>query len=525
MAEEKAKGVIVGIDLGTTNSAVAWFQSEPQVLPNAHAEELTPSAVARDPRGNGLLVGRAAKDIIAVRPEAGAAFFKRTMGQDDAKHQVGEEHMTPIELSACVLGALRADAERALGQPVRRCVISVPAYFDEGVMELFEGSLEVRSTAGLSHLGGEDFTANLRGRALRELKLVGEHVEMVDAEAWALLYKRCELAKRSLTQADAVEIVIPAIKTMLEEPTPVKLTRQDVEECWRPLLERIVTPVRSALRGARLAPQQIEKVILVGGATRMPCVREILEDLLGQDPLSKIDPDLAIVRGAAIQAALYADDAAVSDIVVTDVASHSLGVDYTREMAGTHVNGYFAPIIHRNTVLPTSRSQTFVTVHANQRTMVFDVYEGESRRVSENRKVGTLQVKGIPKGPAGQSVGVTFTFDLDGILEVEAKVESTGKVFTALFERTCRELTPQERAAAQERIDEIRSDPTERAEISELLARADLLCRDLVGVEREVLAHAIANLEEAILTRTPQLIEQTLAALRELCDQLGEERW
>jgi molecular chaperone HscC len=574
-------GVIVGIDLGTTNSAVGCFHAgAPRLFENPLGEVLTPSAVAKDPRSGEVVVGRTAKDILALHPDAGAAFFKRLMGSD-AKLTLAGEPWTPVELSACVLKALKADAERALGEAVGRCVISVPAYFDEAqrlatrsaaelaelsveriineptaaaiaygfhrksieqlflvfdlgggtldvcVMELFEGSLEVRSTAGLSNLGGEDFTARLRSRCLQELKLVGEHAELADPGAMALLYARCELAKRQLGAAgdEALTIHVPPIAGMLADAAEVQLTGAQVEESWRSLLDQVIAPVRSALRGASISTHDVEKVIFVGGATRMGAVRKVVDELLRREVLDGIDPDLTVVHGATVQAALCADDEAVADIVVTDVASHSLGINYTKELADTHVDGYFAPIIHRNTALPTSRTKSFLTLHRNQRAMDLEIYEGEARRAKDNRKIGTLKVKGIPKGPPGQEVEVTFTFDLNGILQVDAKVSETGQVFTAVFERSGQTLEGKELEAAKVRLSAIRADPTERPEIRDLLARADLLCQDLVGPRRELLEAGISALEEAILTRTPRLIEQAAEQLRAMCDQLGGERW
>ena len=573
---------IVGIDLGTTNSAVAVMQDGiVRVLPNALGELLTPSAIAWDERADTMLVGRAAKDIAALHPARSALLFKRDMGTDRTV-SVGAQQLGAIACSALVLRQLREDASAALGHPVDRCVITVPAYFNEAqrfatqqagelagftverilneptaaaiaygqharhsdaqllvfdlgggtfdvcIMDRFEGALEVRSVAGASDLGGEDFSRRIASLALRQVGESFEVFEMQAPAALSQLLRRAELLKRRMPDdvTDApLAIEVPAREPDVV-PRPVAMLPSEIREAWRPLLERLVGPLRAALRSAELNRTDIDEIILVGGATRSPEVRSVVDQYFARTSLRHIDPDLAIVVGAATQAALYMGDAAVSDLVVTDVASHSLGIDVTKEFGTTRRDGFFSPIIHRNSVIPTSRTESYFTMDPNQTRMTIGIYEGEARRVEENRKIGELRVKGIPKGPAGQEVEVTFTFDLNGILEVEARIPETGRSFKRVFKRDGSALSARELGAIATRFERLKADPRDRSEIRETLARAELLLHDLSPEARVALERVMDALEHAIEGRDPKKISLWIEQLREHCKRIdGGERW
>jgi molecular chaperone HscC len=575
-----APSPIVGIDLGTTNSSVAVFRDgKVDVLPNALGERLTPSVVAIDEKGGGLLVGRTAKEVYALHPERGAAWFKRTMGTDVTYALLGARYGS-VELSALVLGALKADAERALHGPVQKCVVTVPAYFDEAqrfatmkagelaglevvrilneptaaaiayglhrkardgvllvldlgggtfdvcVMDLFEGSLEVRGVAGESLLGGEDFTRRLAGTALGRVGAQYERVELQAPEALGLLVRRAELAKRVLTDRETASVLVPEIRGSTKEPIEVEVTRAEAEAAWQPLLERLEAPCRAALKGARLNRDDVDVMILVGGATRTPCVASLFRRLFGREPLAGVDPDLAVVHGAAVQAALLARDAGVGDVVVTDVASHSLGIDVTKEFGTKRQDGFFLPVIHRNSVIPTTQTVTVSTMDANQTTMHFGVYEGEARLVKENRLLGKLKVSGIPRGPAGQPVSVRLTFDLNGILEVEAVVLETGKTFTTVLTRDSKALSAKELEVAARRLAQIKKDPLERPRLRDAKARAELLVREAAPDQRRRLEAALDALETAVVQRDEQAMARWTEELERICEDLdGGERW
>ncbi|MDJ0972986.1 MAG: Hsp70 family protein [Planctomycetota bacterium] len=574
------EGPIVGIDLGTTNSTVAVFRAGAvEVFESGLGDPLTPSVVAMDKRGGALLVGRTAKDIYAAHPELGAAAFKRGMGSDLSYSIAGAKYSS-VELSSMVLKQLKQDAARTLGREASRCVITVPAYFNEAqrfatrkagemagwvverilneptaaaiahgvhgkgpdgtivvvdlgggtfdvcVMDRFEGALMVRSVAGESMLGGEDFTRRLASLALTRAGATYETAEMNDPEGITLLLKRAELAKRKLSEAESVEIVVPPVRRQLDQPVPVTVSREDAEDAFAPLLDRLRGPCRAAMRGAGLNKTDITEVILVGGATRMPCIQRFVRERFDRAPQEGVDPDLAIVHGAAIQAALIADDEGVGDMVVTDVASHSLGTSVVKHYGHKKVDGFFLPIIHRNSVIPTSQSQILSTVEPNQTQMRIDVYEGEARLASHNRKIGELIVKDIPRGAPGQQVEVTFTYDLDGILEVECRIVDTGKTVSKILSRTSTSLSDTEIQAAAKRLAKIKQDPRETPAVRDLIARAELLMREVVSDQRERLEAMLDVLEDALARRDPEAVERAVRDLERFVSFLDDgERW
>ncbi|MEE9395046.1 MAG: Hsp70 family protein [Planctomycetota bacterium] len=570
---------ILGIDLGTTNSAVAVFrEGEVAVMSNALGESLTPSVVARDPEDGRVIVGQTAKEISLSHPDCAASVFKRDMASE-REYALAGAFFTPIELSAFVLKSLKSDALRVLGQEVCKAVITVPAYFaeeqrqatkragelaglevvrilneptaaamayglhrrdrdgsflvfdlgggtfDVSIMELFEGSLEVLSTAGESRLGGEDFTRRLISYGMKQAG-VDPSSEWSDPVAFARLYRRAELAKRALSEHDTATLEVPPFGGD-GLATTIVLDREVCRPLWQELLDRIAKPCRTAVRGADLEIEDLDEVVLVGGATRMPVIRELVAKLFDVHLRVEVDPDLAITEGAALQAALYANDQAVSDVVVTDVLSHSLGVDVSYEIAGKLINGNFSPVIHRNTTIPTSRTETYYTIFDQQTEINFGIYEGEARKVKNCRKVGLLKVKGVPKNAAGkEGVEVRFTYDLGGMLEVEAKVLSSGKIINKVFERSLKPLSDKERSKAMARLKQLKVDPSEKALNRDLLARADGLLEEVGPEARDQLEYYIRGFEEALETRTPRPIKETRRQLREVCDRIDEgNRW
>lgn len=564
-------GPIVGIDLGTTHSTVGVFEAgQVKLIPNTHGELLTPSAVALDEASQRLVVGRAAKDIIALEPSLGALCFKRRIGSTQA-YTIATRQFSGTELSACVLLGLREDAERALGCSVSRCVISVPAYFAEPqrlatrqaahlagmaverlineptaaalahgiadrdaestflvfdlgggtfdvcVMELFDGVLQVKGVAGESQLGGEDFTDALTALVLGRAGVTSGSLSRKDA---VTLQRRVELLKRKLSRWPSAELMVPGVGA------PLVVSAEEADAAFAPLLERLAAPCRSALRAAGVAATDLDQVLLVGGATRMPCVQRYVERLLGKPPSLEADPDLTVARGAALHAGMCARDAALEDRVITDVTSHSLGVQIAQVIAGRVVPGRFSPIIERGSVLPVSRSGLFSTLDRDQSIITLRVFEGEAREVKDNVLLGELEVTGIPSGGPRNVVEVTFTYDLSGVVEVQARLLETGRVATKLLARDGRTLPPEELEQARNRIEQLKLDPAERPQYRELLARANVLWGDLVGDARRLLGEAIHDFEEAMASRTPPVISGAEAQLRGICERFeAGERW
>jgi molecular chaperone HscC len=569
-------GTVVGIDLGTTNSAIGLLEGDKvRLFPNPLGDVLTPSAVALDPRSRMLVVGRTAKDLIAAAPRQGARRFKTAMGSSRS-YPVGDRTMTTVELSAHVLDALRADAERALATTVNRCVVTVPAYFDDAqrhatrqaaeqagfaveriineptaaaiaygmhrrdadtmfavvdlgggtfdvcVMALFEGILQVKGVAGESQLGGEDFTAAL---AAYVAERAGIACPEAGSPAYGLLYKRAELAKRALARWPSTEVAL-GTELLGGRAEPITITVAEAEAAWASLIGRLHAPLRAALRGARVERDQLVEVVLVGGATRLPCVQRAVAEILEREPVYRGDPDLIVAEGAAIQAAMIDGAAAVDDMVVTDVASHSLGVEVARQVGSKEVSGYFSPVIHRNTVIPTTQTSVFSTMHDHQSGVELQIFEGDARRVVDNRKIGALEVTGIPRGPAPKEIRVRFTYDQNGMLEVEAEIVETQARVSAVFRREGGELTGAALETARARLTAIRADPMDRPRYRDLYARAKLLWSELDHQGRAPFDALIHAFDTAMASRDPVALERSFQLLWTACESIDHgDRW
>ena len=573
--EKKQAPVVVGIDLGTTMSLAAHYDNGKVIfIKNDLGETLTPSVVAYDSRSKGLVVGRTAKEIWVVNPELGVASFKSWMGREK-EFSLAKKSLGPIELSAYVLDRLKRDIDGYFEQPVDRCVITVPAYFSESqrqatkqaaemagflverilneptaaaiayglhqqdeekhfvvldlgggtfdvcVMELFEGLLEVKGVSGVSQLGGEDFTAALYDHVLRRADINPSQLNEIQK---IRLYRRAEMLKRSLTQWERSDIQVPT--GVGEENRRVEYTRQDAERAFKPLLEQMIGPCRSALQGARLKTKDLTDVILVGGATRMPCIKRFAEEVFGLTPKCHEHPDHVVATGAAIQGAFCARDTAVEELVVTDVCSHTLGIAIIRTINGRSFPGYFSPIIERNTVIPTTQSSVFTTTVCDQPSILVEVFEGESRKTEENLKLGEFEVFGIPPGDPREAVEVRFTFDVNGILEVEVTVLETKKKHTKIFQRGNKILDGRALERARDKLRRLKADPKERPMHRDLLARAEALWAEISGWDRENFNRGIDVFEAALHSRDAKEIAKAYENLVILCEQYDRgDRW
>lgn len=561
--------MILGIDLGTTFSVAAYMTPEgPRLVPNALGEVLTPSVVGIDPEAN-VLVGQAAKELQVTQPQRCAGLFKRHMGSDWSVELAGRK-FTPEQLSSLVLQSLRQDAEAHLGRPIDRAVITVPAYFNEhqrkatihageiagltveriineptaaaiaygyhesseeklllvfdlgggtfdvSIVELFEGTVEVRSSSGDTFLGGEDFTGTLAARVLESRGMVYERVEMQSPLLVSRLLRQCELAKRRLSSQPEAQVRIPnAQGELAEDGAAVTVPREQFDAWTRHILARVDLPVRRALGDAGLKAADVDEVILVGGATRMPAVVAHLVGRFGKEPERRLNPDEVVALGAAVQAGLIARDQAVEDLVVTDVAPFTLGVETCKEFGAELRQGYFLPIIHRSTTLPISRSQVLSTIRPNQREICLRIYQGEHRRVEHNVLLGEFSVDGIPMGPSGQPVEVRFTYDLNGVLEVEATVLETKKKFSRLITKHVRGLTPDQIAQAVREMQALKSHPREEAKNRYLLHRAERVFSELAIFLQRHLERLLDGFEEALEAGDKEAIARHYEALNE----------
>jgi molecular chaperone HscC len=564
---------IIGIDLGTTNSLAAYLGDDgPQVIPNALGSSLTPSVVGVD-KQHKLLVGAAAKELQVMHPESCASLFKRYMGTD-WKIKLGGRTYSPEELSGLVLRSLKQDAEALFGHPVERAVITVPAYFndqqrkatlhagriaglqverilneptaaalaygfheseqekillifdlgggtfDVSLVELFAGSLEVRASSGESILGGEDFTRTMAARVLESQGYVFERTELDAPALVARTIQQCELAKRRLSSEPSATIRLADRSGNLPDNSPNStITRAEFEKWTGSILARVELPIRRVLGDAGLKREDIHEIILVGGATRMPAVVELVARTFGKQPRHGLNPDEVVALGAAVQAGLIAKHKSVDDLVVTDVCPFTLGVQINKQFGLEHRDGYFLPIIDRNTTIPVSRVHRLSTVEPNQTTVRLKIYQGESRRTDGNLFIGEFSVTGVPRGPAGQPLDVRFTYDLNGVLEVEATIVETAKTFRHVITQYARGLNQEQVARAVEEMAKLKTHPREETANRFLLQRAERVYRELTLNDREMLGQLLDGFEAALGMDDRDAIERHREALTEFLDR------
>ena len=534
--------MIIGIDLGTTNSLVGyWRDGKSALVPNALGAFLTPSAIFADAAGT-ILVGQAARDRLVSNPDSAVAAFKRYMGTN-REFKLGKRSFRAEELSALVLRQLKADAEAHLGETITEAIITVPAYFndaqrkatraagtlaglkvdrllneptaaalayglqqhdgerkilvldlgggtfDVSILEMFEGVMEVRATAGDNFLGGEDFADAIMDRFIAA---VAREVEIPPrnrpAEIHGALRRAAEIAKRALSDQEQHEMVL-AVQGKEHRWT---LTRDEFELLSDPLIKRIRAPIERALRDAKLHPDQVTHLVLAGGATRMPLIKRLAARLFQRLPIAQINPDEVVAHGAAVQAGLKMRDAALDDVVMTDVSPFSMGIEVANSHNGQIVDtGLYLPIIERNTVIPTSRSTQVGALRDNQKELHIKVFQGEARHVRDNVALGKLVIA-LPPGRAGEhQVDVRFTYDISGILEVETKVLTTGAGDRLVIEGQPGVLSAREIADRLATLAHLKIHPRDQAENQAVLARAERLYEERLGDERRAIGQAI----------------------------------
>lgn len=557
--------MIVGIDLGTTNSAIAvWQDDAPQLIPNALGEMLTPSAVSVDRDGT-VHVGAAALDRLATQPENTATSFKRYMGTE-RKLRLGKKDWRPEDLSALVLRTLCDDAEAFLGTRPVEAVITVPAYFndrqrkatrhagelagltvrrlineptaaalafglqdqedrepflvfdlgggtfDVSIVEKFEGVVEVRASAGDNRLGGDDFNTALAAR-MKPLVDPEGRLEKLDArQREAILHRAAETTRRQLSVEDKATFAV----VIGEDRLTAEVTADMFEAACEDLLRRLREPVARALRDCAFDVAELGDIVLVGGATRMPVVRKAITRMFGRFPNSSVHPDHAVALGAAIQAGLLSRDAALDEIRIADVCPFTLGVDSVeRDSRGGMQHGIFSPIIDRNTPVPVSRVSNYRTVQDNQREILFNIYQGEAREVSANIHLGAIKLP-VPPRPAGEAgADVRFTYDSSGLLEVDVTVHETGVTRSLVIAGEAETLTDREVAARREVLARLKFHPREDAENVALMARAERIYEDFVGDERRMIGQWITDFAGALDSQDPRRIAEARAVLQQ----------
>ena len=537
--------MIVGIDLGTTNSLVAYFTEDgPKIIPNRLGKNLTPSVVSVDEEGT-VYVGETAKERMSLYPDSVAETFKRSMGTERTYNLSG--HLfKPEELSSFVLRALKEDAEVFLGEEVTEAVISVPAYFDDkrrkatkragelaglkvermiseptaaavayglydktqdtrflvfdlgggtfdvSILELYHNILEVRAVAGDNYLGGEDFTQEMAKLFLKKANL---QLSELNEKEQVRLTNAAEKAKRELNEQATVTMSF----LYREEKKEVQITTKEYEEACEELLGKIREPVKKSLADAKLKLSDIDEILLIGGATRLSIVRDFLIRLFRKFPDTKLNPDETVALGAAVQAAMKERREEVKEVLLTDVCSFTLGTEVVVEYEeGKFEDGRFCPIIERNTVIPASRTERLYTVRDNQTSVRVRVLQGESRFARNNLYLGELEIE-VPKGLKGQeSVDVTYTYDINSLLEVEVKVVSTGISKKMIIKGDANQMTEEEIQKRMEELAYLKIQPRDYEENRLVLLRAERMYEESLGERRQKLDHYITKFEAAL---------------------------
>ena len=531
--------MIIGIDLGTTNSLVAaWDGEHARLLPNALGNLLTPSVVGLDDDGQ-LIAGDIARERLHTHPHLTASLFKRYMGSA-RETLLGGRAYRAEELSAMLLRSLKADAERALGVPVLEAVISVPAYFsdaqrkatriagelaglkveklineptaaalayglqqrdeatflvfdlgggtfDVSILELFEGVMEVRASAGDNFLGGEDFDDRLVEHFIDSIGAA----DLPDTSQPGMaqrLRREAQRVRHALGQA-------PVARFVLREQArewSLEVTQSDLANIAQPLMDRLRAPIERALRDARIKVADLDEILLVGGTTRMPLVRKLVATLFGRIPAMQLNPDEVVAQGAAIQAALKARHASLEEVVLTDVCPYTLGIETSVQLGNQYQSGHYLPIIERNTVVPVSRSRNVSTLSDNQKVVRLGIYQGESRLVANNIFLGELEIP-VPPRKAGEiTLDVRFTYDNNGLLEAQVHLPINGETRRLVIENNPGVLAPEEIARRLAALEALKVHPRDQQVNTLLLARLDRLYQESLGDGRDHIA-ALAN--------------------------------
>lgn len=546
---------IVGIDLGTTNSLVSYWSAEgPKLIPNALGSFLTPSVVGVDDQGD-ILIGEAAKERLITHPDLTIGDFKRTMGSERqvTLGQKGQQSYSfrPEELSAFVLRSLKADAEQFLGAEVTDAIISVPAYFndiqrkatidagklagltvdslineptaaalayglneveesqflifdlgggtfDVSILDKYDNVMEVRATAGDNFLGGNDFRDTLVDALVQDHKI--ELSSLVAAEKNKLL-RLAEIIKKDLSSREEAKYSAQISEITLDGT----FSRSRFEELTSPLRRRLRVPVERAINDATLRPENIENVVMVGGASRMPMIRRMVGRLFQKLPLSHLNPDEIVALGAAVQTGLKTRNEALEDVVMTDVCPYTLGTSAVVD--DNYDNLVIVPIIERNAVVPISESQQFFTIRDKQTQINLDIYQGENMRPEDNILLGDLKVE-VPAGPAGvEGVDVRFTYDINGALEVEVKALSTEKQVRKIFKNQAN-LSDEELEKRFKALSGIKLHPREHAENAVLIAKAERIYAESLRAQRDYVRSLILEFEQAITDQSNRDIDR-----------------
>lgn len=555
---------IIGIDLGTTNSLVAIFDKHlATIVPNHFDENLTPSVVSILASEESV-VGKTARERLIVAPRETFSAFKRTMGT--AKVYETDHHtFTPTELSAIVLKAIAQDAGSVLGQPVTQVVISVPAYFtdiqrkatmeaakiagldavgiineptaaalayhmhesererliaivdlgggtyDISILDIYDNVIEVKAVAGDNYLGGEDFDYAIADYICDKYGKVFNDLSLKDQNR---LKYMGEKLKRGFDTLKAQKVTLPLDEGVLD----IDMTLEEFNEAAMPVIARMKEPVRKALKDAEIDFMDIEEVILVGGSTKMPIVRQQVTRLFGRVPLSYLNPDEVVAKGAAVYGALRDKDIELSDTVMTDVCPYTLGTETMVKGTDGRYQKKFDPIIQRNMTVPISKIQQYVAIDDNQKELRIKVYQGEDPNPDNNVFLGEI-VHGIQSGSEVDSMTtVRFTYDRNGILEVITTNLKNKEEKRAIMLNS-NSLSEEEVESCLAKITDLKAHPYKEKENLFLMSKAEKLYDLAVGQEKEQMKATITFYRDALLSQNNLRIAKAKDALKRLLDE------
>lgn len=551
---------LIAIDLGTTNSLVGIFrEGQAQLIPNAYGTLMTPSAIALDEQGR-VLIGQAALELRHTGQTV-LTSFKRLMGTDK-KLQLGQQQMTATELSSLILQSLKHDAEAALGQPVGEAIITVPAYFndiqrqatinaaelaglrvarlineptaaalayglgqsddscflvfdlgggtfDVSIVEIFDGVIEVRASAGDNYLGGDDFISILMKQFWQQCAAqLGYADQPIPLPLETSLRARAQTVLHALTSQPSTEMRFDS----QGQSASLTITQEQFNQWVEPLLTRLRKPLERALRDARIRPNEIDQVILVGGATRIPVVRKLVAKLFGRFPSTSVQPDEAIVRGACVQAGLKARDQHLREVVLTDVCPFSLGIAVGSE-------DLFDPIIERNTVIPSSKVKTYVASQKGQRQINVRIFQGEHRLCEQNIALGELDVD-LPPNNELLEIEVRFSYNPNGILDVDVHVPSTGQKLQKVVLHHQSIMSPDQIEQARRELATLKVHPRDNLMNKGLLLRAERLYSEHTGFVRQQLGEHTRFFSEVLDSQDERRIREARQQFAEFLDDV-----
>ena len=558
--------MIIGIDLGTTNSLAAVFMDgEIRMIPNRLGEYLTPSVVSIDDDGT-VLVGKTAKEYAYLHPLRSASVFKRSMGTSRV-FDLGPEHFTAVELSSLVLRSLKEDAESYLGCKVDEAIISVPAYFndfqrkatkeagelaglkvgriineptaaaiahgigrddkdekclvfdlgggtfDVSILEYFDNVMEVHAVAGDNFLGGEDFTHVLAVDFLEKNAIAPEKL---DLKTLSDVIKAAEKAKCSFSEQNTVTLSCNVDGTYISK----EYSLEEYEKLCQPLLERLRKPIERSIRDADMKVEDLDRIILVGGATRLPIVRNFVIKLFKRFLGALVDPDLAVAQGAALQCAMKERNEDIKEVVLTDVCPFTLGTEVTVYNGLFDESGHYLPIIERNTVIPVSRRQTVYTAHDNQTRVDVKILQGESRIASNNVLLGSLSVP-VPPGPKGkEAIELVYTYDINSLLEVEVTVLSSGVKRKIIVQNEENKISEEEAEERFKKLEYLKQNPREEEETKLQLLRGERLYEETSGELRERIDRAMMDFERVLEKQDRREIEKARESFAHFLDTI-----